>query len=65
MIEQATVSIKCSPELLEQFKTWSQPLQVRAEQFPDGEWTLVFRDVRSLNAWRTFYEIMNDLRDGE
>jgi hypothetical protein len=38
------------------------PLQVRAEQFPDGEWTLVFRLVEAQTAARVFSDIMSEYR---
>jgi hypothetical protein len=44
--EEATVDIKlkASPELLNEMqKGWSRPLQVIAEQSPQGDWSLAFR----------------------
>ena len=61
-VESPSTYIKCSPEFIAQFKTWSVPLQVRAEQFPDGEWTLVFRLVEAQTAARVFSDIMSEYR---
>jgi hypothetical protein len=58
-VENATISIKFSPELLEDLKTWSEPVQLRAERDPNDEWTLIVRLVKAQSAERLFHEIMD------
>ena len=58
-VESPSTYIKCSPEVIEQLKTWSEPVQVRAERYPDGEWSLIFRLCNAQSPERVFYEIMS------
>lgn len=39
-----TVMVEFSTELVEQLGEWSEPVQVKVEQLPDGRYTLVTRN---------------------
>ena len=42
-IEQATVSVLISPELLKDLGEWSAPVQVKIEKRPDGTYEMIAR----------------------
>jgi hypothetical protein len=42
-MERPEVWVEVSRELLDQLGEWSQPIQVRVTQRPDGKWTMEAR----------------------
>lgn len=42
-----TILLKISPELIEKLRDWSNPVQVRAVQWPTGQWEMEVRDVEN------------------
>lgn len=59
MVEKATetVTVKASPELINEMLEWSGPLQVRLERGLDGSWEMSFRKPVNdrANSW-SFYD---------